>query len=153
MGIFSKFMGGVVSEGISTTLTSIGDTSIKIRSAITGEPSPEKTAELEQYLLEIDNGVIQAQNKLNELESKSSNFLIAGWRPSLGWVCTISVALYYIPRFILGMSMWFLASYKTGTLQPMPEMGIQEVLGLVASMLGLGSLRTIEKIKDVHKEH
>lgn len=94
------------------------------------------TAEIQGQLAQID---------VNKEEAKHQSVFVAGWRPFIGWVCGVSLALYYIPLFVVGTALWVWACIQAGTLVPRPEMGIQEVLGLVASLLGLGVLRTVEK--------
>lgn len=70
---------------------------------------------------------------------------VAGWRPAIGWVCATALAVYYIPRFLVGTLVWAVAAWGQPTLPPMPEMGIGDILGLVGSLLGMSWLRTVEK--------
>jgi hypothetical protein len=100
------------------------------------------TAEIQGQLAQID---------VNKEEAKHQSVFVAGWRPFIGWVCGASLALYYIPTFIVGNALWVYACMKAETLVPRPEMGIAEILGLVASLLGLGALRTAEKRAGVTK--
>ena len=50
---------------------------------------------------------------------------------------------------VLGIGMWVWACIKTGALVPRPDLGVVEVLGLVTSLLGMGAIRMMEKIKGV----
>jgi hypothetical protein len=90
------------------------------------------------------------QLKVNEAEAGSSSLFVSGWRPGVGWVCVVSLALYFIPRFVLGMMFWCRVAWNSeGTLPPMPEMGIGDILGLVGTLLGASTIRMVEKLKGV----
>ncbi len=116
-------------------------------------PDPNKKAELaaemrkQQEAAELQ--ISQMQADIDKQEAASPNWFIAGWRPAVGWVCAVSLALYFWPRFLLGMFFWCKLCWKDSALLPLPEMGISDILGLLGSILGLGTLRTIEKAKDV----
>ena len=89
------------------------------------------------------------QVELNKVEATHPSVFVAGWRPALGWVCVMSLGLYYPVRILVGMTMWVIMVIKGGGLLPLPDVGIADVLGLVAAMLGMSGLRTIEKKNDV----
>ena len=100
----------------------------------------------------VASGEIQAmlgQLKINEVEAAHSSVFVAGWRPFIGWVCGVSLGLYYVPMFVIGMALWVWACIQAGGLVPRPELGVAEIIGLVMAMLGLGGLRTLEKFKGV----
>lgn len=143
--VIGNFLGTASGEAVKETLNGVGDAAIKIRSAITGDLPPEKKAELETHLADLDNALMLAQGKINEIEAASDSLFKSGWRPAIGWVCASSLAVYYIPRFVLGTGLWFYASWLASALQPMPEMGIQDIIGLVFSMLGMGIMRSYDK--------
>lgn len=146
-------LGSAGASGVSEVVNGIGDAALKVRSAITGNLTPDKAAEVEVHLADLEAQISASKDKLNAVDAASNSFFVAGWRPALGWVCSVSVGLYYIPRFLLGMYFWSSQVSKTGSLVQLPEMGIQDVLGLVAALLGMASLRTYEKVKNVHNEH
>jgi hypothetical protein len=54
--------------------------------------------------------------------------------------------------FIIGMALWIWACLEAGHLVPRPELGIAEIIGLVMAMLGLGGLRTLEKLNGVARQ-
>lgn len=87
----------------------------------------------------------ELQVELNKIEAASASVFVAGWRPAIGWVCAASLAVYYIPRFVMGTTLWCLAAWGQQALPPLPEMGIGDILGLVGSLLGMSWLRTAEK--------
>jgi hypothetical protein len=109
-------------------------------------------AEMEMQLVNAANEAALAQVEVNKIEAEHSSVFVAGWRPFIGWVCGVALALYYIPMFIIGMALWIWACLEAGSLVPRPELGVAEIIGLVMAMLGLGSLRTMEKINGVARQ-
>lgn len=134
-------------KGVGEVLSGAGTLAKDIRSAVTGDISPEKKAEIEMKLLELETCSQEAQTKINEVEAASSSLFVAGWRPAAGWVSVISLALIYWPRALLGMTFWCMQAWATKTLPPMPDVGLADILGLLGSLLGFGGLRTYEKSK------
>jgi len=109
-------------------------------------------AEMEMQLVNAANAAAMAQVEVNKIEAGHSSVFVAGWRPFIGWVCGVALALYYVPMFIIGMALWIWACLEAGQLVPRPELGIAEIIGLVMAMLGLGSLRTWEKLNGVARQ-
>jgi len=90
-----------------------------------------------------------AQSNVNAIEAASASLYKSGWRPAIGWVCAGALALNYWPRAIAGVALWILQCVHTGTLAPYPDLGIADLLGLTASLLGMSTLRSIEIQKGV----
>ena len=112
---------------------------------------PDKNAsqkvadEIAQRVQEESAKALSDQRDINKIEAASPITFVSGWRPFIGWVCGAALALYYIPFFLVGACLWVWASIKAGVMVPRPEMGIQDILGLLGALLGLGTLRTYEK--------
>ena len=81
------------------------------------------------------------QVELNKIEAQHRSVFVAGWRPAIGWVCAIGLLFPFIINPIL---QWF-------TDKPGPQLPLDALLELVLAMLGLGTLRTIEKLKGKSK--
>jgi hypothetical protein len=109
-------------------------------------------AEMEQQLVTAANQAALAQIEVNKIEAAHSSVFVAGWRPAIGWVCAGAMALYYIPMALVGTGLWAWACIQAGAIVPRPEMGIVEIIGLVTSLLGMGSLRTTEKLNGVARQ-
>ena len=85
-----------------------------------------------------------AQMEVNKTEAASSSVFVAGWRPSVGWVCAL--ALFY--QFLLSpLAMW--GGYIAGYPIPNPPQLDEHLWELLFGMLGMGALRTFEKLKGV----
>lgn len=109
-------------------------------------PDTEKANEAKARLVELQmNGELQqtlAQLEINKAEAASGNAYASGWRPTVGYICAIGLAYNFILYPIL---IWYAAAYKPGFVPPpLVDNGLME---LIFGMLGIASLRTIEKIK------
>jgi hypothetical protein len=108
--------------------------------------------EMEAQLVAAANEAALAQVEVNKIEAAHSSVFVAGWRPAIGWVCAASMGLYYIPMAVMGTGLWVWACVEAGALVPRPELGTGEIIGLVISLLGMGSLRTTEKLNGVARQ-
>jgi hypothetical protein len=137
-----------IGDGIKSVLTGI-------RTLITGkEPiDPTKLAEIEATLAQVDALQQNNQVEINKIEAASSSWWVAGWRPYIGWICGTAMAVYFLPMFIIGTYLWARQVIVTGTWITPPDLGIGQVISLVASMLGLAVLRSFEKDKGVQNSH
>lgn len=144
-----------VLENAGSIFSGFGTLLKDIRTAITGKAplDPDKLAELEAKSLEIQQIMMSAQAKINEIEAASPSVWTSGWRPGIGWVCAASMAIYFIPMFTIGTYLWARQVIAAGAWIAPPDLGIGQVISLVASMLGLSVLRTYEKTQEVQDKH
>ena len=99
----------------------------------------ESDADRQKFKLQVQQQISEerkAQIELNKVEAQGNAFQ-KGWRPFIGWICGSAMAL----KFII---LPFLAFF-TGWEVPVIEW--QEISVVLMSMLGLGGLRTYEKMK------
>ena len=108
--------------------------------------------EMEAALVNAANQAALAQVEVNKIEAAHPSVFVSGWRPAIGWVCAASMGLYYIPMALIGTGLWVWACIQAGGLVPRPELGTGEIIGLVISLLGLGSLRTTERLNGVARQ-
>lgn len=97
-------------------------------------------------LAEMDAQVrlITAQTDINKVEAASSSILVAGARPAIMWVCGAAMAF----KFIGGPALFVLAQ-AVGHPITLPSLDFSEMNTVLMGMLGLGAMRTVEKIKGV----
>nr|BDD43796.1 hypothetical protein 15 [Spirochaetaceae bacterium] len=145
------FLSGLFSGGdtIKGTLEGAGSLAKDLRSAITGDISPEKKAEIEAKAQEIEASLQKAQVELNMAEAQSGNVFVAGWRPFLGWVFGVIIALHYLA---LPIAEWTLSIFAP-TVLPLPAFDLTDIWPVLIGMLGFGGLRTYEKARGVHGRH
>ena len=88
-----------------------------------------------------------AQLEVNKAEAAHKNTFVAGWRPFVGWVCGVALAYHFIlaPLLQFGFAL-------AGLDQELPEFEFSQLSTVLMGMLGLGGLRTFEKMKGVSRE-
>tara|TARA_R100001163_G_C4918206_1_gene99537 strand:- start:123 stop:503 length:381 start_codon:yes stop_codon:yes gene_type:complete len=93
---------------------------------------------------ELDpNELISIQTKINEIEAGHRTVFVAGWRPFIGWVCGVALAYNFIIRDLF---IWALDPQEVP-----PALQMEHLMTVLLGMLGLGGLRTFEKVKDKTK--
>lgn len=100
-----------------------------------------QSGELAQLAAEVD--LAKGQLAINTEEAKSSSLFVAGWRPFIGWTC--GAAFGYVA--IVEPVARFIATMK-GYSGPFPVIDTTLTMQVLLGMLGLGGLRTLEKLKD-----
>lgn len=85
-----------------------------------------------------------AQLGVNAKEAENPSLFVSGWRPAVGWLCVAGLAVQTIGYPLMG---WALTIWSPGT--AMPQIDTTTLMGLLVPMLGLGGLRSIEKVKGV----
>jgi len=76
-----------------------------------------------------------AQIEVNKAEAKG-NWFQAGWRPATGWVCVLGFAVNFL-----------VAPLAAGFGVDIPQADTSTMLPVLMGMLGLGSMRTYERMK------
>ncbi len=80
-----------------------------------------------------------AQIELNKAEAKG-NWFQSSWRPATGWVCVLGFAVNFL-----------VAPLAAGFGVDIPQADTSVMLPVLMGMLGLGGLRSAERIKGVGK--
>jgi len=88
-----------------------------------------------------------AQLEVNKAEAAHKSTFVAGWRPFVGWVCGVALAYHFIlaPLLQFGFAL-------AGMDQELPEFEFSQLSTVLMGMLGLGGLRTFEKMKGVSRD-
>lgn len=123
-------------------LTGLGSVADLAKDLI-GRFFPDKT-EQERAQIAAALQIIQAQTDINKAEATNPSIFVAGWRPFIGWVCGAACAWNWVGLPVA----LFTAAYFGKTLALRPA-DIGEMMPVLIGMLGLGGLRTTEKIKGV----
>jgi hypothetical protein len=101
-------------------------------------------AEMEQQLVTAANQAALAQVEVNKIEAAHSSVFVAGWRPAIGWVCAAGLAWAFV---LAPIASWALV--VLGIKAELPAIHTDYLLELVLAMLGIGGLRTFEKLRGV----
>jgi hypothetical protein len=117
-------------------------------------PNPEARAAAQLELLklqqagefrELDAQLARdlGQIEVNKAEASSGNAFASSWRPLCGYVCVLGLGYQFVAQPLLawasGIQAWPLP----------PELDLGDLITLLGGMLGLGSLRTAERMKGV----
>lgn len=109
-------------------------------------PDPEAKARAEAELRSSLQQWDKAQTDVNAVEASNPNLFVAGWRPMIGWVCALALAYQYL---VCPLGMWIATSLHLAVTTP-PKLD-DSLWQLMFGMLGMGGLRTFEKLKGVTK--
>lgn len=127
-------------------LSAILDIGSKVIDRVWPDPTAAAAAKLELFKLQ-QSGELQmmvSQMDINKEEAKSPSMFVSGWRPFIGWVCGAACAWNWIGLKVA----LFVAAYFGKELHLAPA-DIGEMMPVLLGMLGLGGLRTMEKIQGV----
>lgn len=115
-------------------------------------PNPNERAKAkEQFESDLMNAVMDAsaqQNKINAIEAAHKSVFVAGWRPFIGWICGIGLLWAFV---VQPMAAWLFAAFIPEFPHP-PQIQTDGLYQLVLAMLGMGGLRTFEKMRGVSRE-
>lgn len=125
-----------------TDITGIGAVA-DLATTVVNKIWPDKTEEEKQQLAAA-MAVVQGQLDANKAEAANANWFVSGWRPAVGWVCVLAFGWNMIglsiAKVILGLI--------NHPMQVSPA-DLSEMMPILIGMLGLGGLRTVEKINGV----
>lgn len=107
-------------------------------------PDPEAKAKAAAELRDSLQAWDAQQNEVNKVEAAHRTVFVAGWRPFIGWVCGAAFAYHFI-----GLPICAFIMAATGKTFPLPPFDISALMTVLMGMLGIGGLRTYEKIKGV----
>jgi len=110
-------------------------------------PDPKAKAELQVRLAELadkadarETDLMAGQIRVNEQEAKHANLFVAGWRPAVGWCCALALAYTWIVAPLAK------AAFR---LDDMPALDPNAIYPVLTAMLGIGAMRTVEKLSGV----
>lgn len=113
-------------------------------------PDPIKKAEalfeLEKLKLNGDLQMMANQAKINEIEAGSSNLFVSGWRPAVGWLCVAGFAM----QLLIAPTLTWLSLVIDHPIT-FPVLDTGTLTAMLMGMLGLGGMRTYEKLQGIAK--
>jgi hypothetical protein len=111
-------------------------------------PDPAEAAKAQLALLKMQQdgelAAISGQMDINKIEAGSSSVFVSGWRPFAGWVCGLGLAYVSILEPIAR-----LVATLVGYTGAFPDIDTTLTMQVLLGMLGMGGLRTLDKIKGV----
>jgi hypothetical protein len=116
---------------------------LDLAKTVVGTIWPDKSA-AEQAQLAAAVQLVQGQLEINKVEAGNPSLFVAGPRPFIMWVCGFAFAY----KFILAPAAAFTLT-ALGHPIVLPVLDFTEMSTVLMGLLGLGGLRTVEKIKGV----
>jgi hypothetical protein len=107
---------------------------------------PDKT-EAERAEMALLVATVQGQLAVNTAEAAHPSVFVSGWRPAIGWICGGACAWNWIglPIAKVGAA---LAGYEIA----LEQADLTEMLPILIGMLGLGGMRTYERVQGVARQ-
>lgn len=136
MGFLSKLIGGSVGE-IADGVAGAIDRFVETK---------EEKAAAELLMTKVRQEPDKWQAEINKVEAGHRTLFVAGARPFIMWVCGVGLACTFV---IFPIAAWAIA--LNGSQVVLPVINSGELMTLVLSLLGLGSLRTYEKQQGLTK--
>lgn len=124
------------------------DIGMKLLDRVLPDPAQKSQAQLELLKLsqagefkqmDADLQLALAQVEVDKTEAQMSGFK-GGWRPLCGYVCVTGLAYQFLLQPLLA---WASGIYHW---TPPPVLDLGSLLTLLMGMLGLGTMRTYEKV-------
>jgi len=84
----------------------------------------------------------KAQIEVNKVEAGSDSLFKSGWRPSVGWICSFALGYHFVMQPMLA----FILS-ALGHNIILPEFDMTTLTTILMGLLGLGGMRSFEKVK------
>lgn len=111
-------------------------------------PDATQAAQAKLELIKLQQSgelaVITGQMDINKAEAQNPSVFVSGWRPFIGWVCGSACAWNWIGLPIAKT----IALYYQHPF-PMNPADLSEMMPVLIGLLGLGGLRTVEKLQGV----
>ena len=109
-------------------------------------PDPTAQAEALKELEEIRNAPLMKQMDINIAEASHPSLFVSGWRPAAGWVGVIALGYMSLGHNVIVNVLTLFGVDTSSMVEPNTEIA----MFILMNLLGIGSLRTYEKIKGVN---
>jgi hypothetical protein len=117
-------------------ITGLGGITDVLKELIQLFPNAEQRAAAASKLQDAESAIAAAQSATNTAEASNPSIFVSGWRPACGWVCVIGLTYSAVIAPVTGL----------------PTADGNTLIGILTGMLGLGTMRSAEKITAVIKK-
>lgn len=141
---------GLFSFKTSDPISAIANVADTVLTRVLPDKPAQEAAKLELAKMQLSGELTSVTDQLqvNATEAASKSTFVAGWRPFIGWICGAGLGYEFIFRPLLT----FVAA-SFGSHIVAPDLDMSSLNQLLFGMLGLASMRTVEKIKGVNAGH
>lgn len=98
-----------------------------------------------QFTQQLTNDLVQAQLDINKIEAASPNLFVSGGRPFILWICGLIFAANYLIIPLIA----FILNIYGHPITDMPKLDMGEMMPVLGGLLGLGAMRSYERVKGV----
>lgn len=135
----ASIIGGVITGVLGLANKYIADPAERDKFAVEMATLQQQT---EQAQLQAETQVEVAQAEVNKVEAEKEEIFISGWRPFIGWICGFAMAYHFILQPFIT---FIFACFNHSVSLPTFDMGTLNTV--LMGMLGLGAMRTVEKLQ------
>ena len=133
--------------GIDDAITAGSNLVTTIANKFAPDATTVEHDKMTEALTELNNqyAEVLGQLKINEVEAANPHWIVAGWRPFVGWVCAFGLAYVSIieplARFIAVVIFSYVGAF--------PSIDTTISMQILFGMLGIGAQRSYDKVKGV----
>lgn len=128
-------LGALFAKPATDAVTALGNVFDKLFT------SDDERAQANIILRKIAQQPHLLQAEINKVEAAHRSIFVAGWRPFIGWICGLGVLWAFLGHPVFE---WVVA--LKGLEIAAPPINTDHLMELVLALLGLGALRTAEKL-------
>ena len=111
-------------------------------------PDPNARAKAQEdfmrEVMEAAQAQAQQQSEINKIEAQHASVFVAGWRPFIGWICGVALAYHFVLQPLVAFIL-----KAQGVDFDLPQFDMDSLMTVLLGMLGLGAMRTVEKVNGV----
>lgn len=104
--------------------------------------------------IKLEYGIAHDQAEINKTDAASGSFWQGGWRPLVGWTCAASLVLIVLMHLVI-IPILIFSGVDQGNIKFVTEIvltqGVNLVMSLTIPLLGIGTMRTWEKVRGINK--
>jgi len=105
--------------------------------------------EANMQMIQSKHDEIMGHIKHGQLEVKSNDAYVRRARPTILWICGAALGYNFVihPLLCWGLTVSVVFFPEAAAIEPPPLMSVSELMPALLGLLGLSSMRTVERIK------
>jgi hypothetical protein len=129
--------------GIGAIIEGIG----KIADDLHTSKEEKLKIDLQKRALELET--VKGQLEINKAEAQHRSVFVAGWRPFIGWVGGLALAYQFLlyPLMSWGWAYFQAKGWLPKEFSQPPVFESDHLYVIVTGMLGVGGMRSVDKVK------
>lgn len=134
---------------VKDPVSTLVDAGFKVFDRLFPDPAQATAAKMKLFEMQQagDLQIITGQLEINKVEAANASLFVSGWRPAVGWVCVMGCGWNWI-----GLPVALFVADLLGRKVGVHPADVSEMMPLLTGLLGLGGLRTYEKLTGVARK-